>query len=87
LKLEQDVSVAQKVRRSSLSNQALLAPLTKREIEILLILTQRFSNTEIGRRLFISSETVKKQLYNIYQKLGVKNRQQAIAKAKSLGIV
>lgn len=85
--MKQDVSVAQKVRRSSLSNQALLDPLTKREFEILLILTQRLSNSEIARRLFISSETVKKHLYNIYQKLGVKNRQQAIAKAKSLGIV
>ena len=85
--VRQDVSDDQKVRRSSLSNQALIDPLTKREIEILLILVKRFSNPEIAEKLYISPETVKKHLYNIYQKLGVKNRQQAIAKAKALGIV
>jgi len=71
----------------NISNQTLVAPLTKREIEILLVLSKRFSNPEIAEKLFISPETVKRHLYNIYQKFGVDNRQQAIAKAKSLGMI
>jgi len=83
----QDVSDDQSVHRSFLSNQALIEPLTNREIEILLILAKRLSNQEIAERLFISPETVKRHLYNIYQKFDVKNRKQAIVKAKSLGIL
>ncbi len=83
----QDVSDDQSVHHSVLSNQALVEPLTNRELEILLILSERLSNQEIAEKLFISYETVKKHLYNIYQKFNVKNRQQAIARAKSLGIL
>ena len=82
-----DGSDDQSVHRSFLSNQALVEPLTNREIEILLILSKGLSNQEIAERLFISPETVKRHLYNIYQKFDVKNRQQAIAKAKSLGVL
>jgi LuxR family maltose regulon positive regulatory protein len=77
----------QRGHRSHLSNQALVEPLTNREIEILLILPKGLSNQEIAERLFISPETVKRHLYNIYQKFDVKSRQQAIVKAKSLGIL
>ncbi len=82
-----DGSDDRSVHRSFLSNQALVEPLTNREIEILLILPKGLSNQEIAERLFISPETVKRHLYNIYQKFDVKNRQQAIVKAKSLGIL
>jgi ATP/maltotriose-dependent transcriptional regulator MalT len=82
--MEQDVSDE---HRSFLANQALVEPLTNREIEILLILPIGLSNHEMAERLYISPETVKKHLYNIYQKYDVKNRQQAIARAKSLGIM
>jgi len=82
-----DGSDDQNVHRSFLSNQALVEPLTNREIEILLILPKGLSNQEIADRLFISPETVKKHLYNIYQKLDVKNRRQAVVKANSLGIL
>jgi LuxR family maltose regulon positive regulatory protein len=83
----QNESDDQSVHRSFLSNQALVEPLTNREIEILLILPKGLSNQEIAEMLFISPETVKRHLYNIYQKFDVKNRQQAIVKAKSLGIL
>ena len=82
-----EVSDDQSAPRAFLSNQALVEPLTNREIEILLILPKRLSNQEIAERLFISPETVKRHLYNIYQKFDVKNRQQAIVRAKSLGIL
>ena len=71
----------------NVSKQTLVAPLTKREIEILLVLSKRFSNPEIAEELFISPETVKRHLYNIYQKFGVDTRQQAVEKAKLIGIL
>ena len=69
------------------TNQALAEPLTNREIEILLTLAKGLSNHAIADKLFISPETVKRHLYNIYQKLEVKNRQQATIKASSLGLL
>jgi len=76
-----------KTDQSVLINQALVDPLTKREIEILSLLLTRLSNHEIAEKLFISTETVKRHLYNIYQKFGVANRNQAITRAKSLGMI
>ena len=84
--LDRDINDNQNVDRIALSNQSLVDPLTNREIEILLVLSERLSNFEIAEKLFISPETVKRHLYNIYQKLGVENRMQAVAKARSLGM-
>ena len=64
-----------------------LNDLTKREYEILELLVHRLSNQEIAERLVISSGTVKQHLYNIYQKLQVKSRRQAVSAAKDLGIL
>jgi LuxR family transcriptional regulator, maltose regulon positive regulatory protein len=61
--------------------------LTRREVEILLLLQQGLSNKEIAKRLFLSVVTVKKHNHNIYQKLGVNGRRQAIAKAKTLSLL
>ena len=41
---------------------------------------------EVGARLFISAETVKHHIKNLYSKLGVHGRREAVAKAKGLGI-
>jgi LuxR family maltose regulon positive regulatory protein len=60
--------------------------LTLREIEILELLAQRLTNREIAEQLVLSTGTVKQHLYNIYQKLNVKNRRQAIAVAKDFDI-
>jgi LuxR family maltose regulon positive regulatory protein len=72
--------------RSTYSTQLLIQPLTFREQEILALLCQRHSNKTIAKKLFISPETVKKHLNNIYGKLGVNTRQQAAEKAGLLGI-
>jgi DNA-binding CsgD family transcriptional regulator len=50
--------------------------LTAREQEIILLLIEGTGGKEIGERLFISPKTVENHVYNIYQKLGVKNRVQ-----------
>ena len=54
----------------------LLAGLTRREKEIALLLSERLSMAEIAVRLFISRRTVEKHAENIYQKLGVKRKQE-----------
>jgi LuxR family maltose regulon positive regulatory protein len=59
-----------------------LEHLTQRESEILDLLTQHLTNKEIAERLVLSTGTVKQHLYNIYRKLNVKNRGQAIAVAE-----
>lgn len=48
--------------------------LTSREREILRLILQGAKNKEIGQKLFISGSTVRNHIYNIYQKLGVRNR-------------
>ncbi len=59
----------------------LIEPLTMREQEVLELLAQRLSAKEIAQRLVISDRTVKRHAANIYQKLGVNSRQEAIAMA------
>lgn len=68
-------------------SQSHLEPLTERELEILSLLGQRLTNKEIANTLVISQETVKRHTSNIYQKLNVRNRRQAVASAYSLGLI
>ena len=65
----------------------LLAPLSKREREILAQLTAGLSDQQIADELFLSLHTVKWYNRQIYSKLGVSSRTQAIAQAKSLGLL
>lgn len=62
-------------------------PLSPREIEILRVVATGASNKEIADQLFISEGTVKNHLSSILGKLGVRDRMQAILKAKELGII
>jgi LuxR family maltose regulon positive regulatory protein len=65
----------------------LIEPLTERELEILRLLTVGLSNQEIAEQLFLAVGTVKKYTSNIYGKLGVHSRTQAVARARELGLV
>ncbi|MFN2148403.1 MAG: LuxR C-terminal-related transcriptional regulator, partial [Anaerolineales bacterium] len=71
----------------STGEQPLLEPLSEREIEVLQLLAQGMTNREIAADLFLSLNTVKVHTRNIYGKLGVKNRTQAVAEARTLGIL
>jgi LuxR family maltose regulon positive regulatory protein len=77
----------QTVSKSSFSNQPLIKPLTNRELQILDLLGQHLQNKEIAVKLFISPETIKTHLNNIYRKLNVTGRLQAVEKAYTLGIL
>lgn len=61
--------------------------LTNREIDILEMLVQRLQNKEIAETLVISTHTVNAHLKNVYRKLDVNNRREAVARAKDLGIL
>jgi DNA-binding NarL/FixJ family response regulator len=61
--------------------------LTRRELEILNLLGEGLRNQEIADRLFISTETVKSHVYNLFQKLEVKGRVRAVKRARELGII
>jgi LuxR family maltose regulon positive regulatory protein len=76
-------------QRSSkaLANDDLIEPLTRREREVLEYLGKWLSDKEIAQQLSISPRTVKKHASNIYGKLGVKNRMQAVEKAKDLDLL
>ena len=54
---------------------------------MLQLIAEGLSNSEIASRLFISLSTVKGHTSNIFGKLGVKNRTQAVARARSLGLL
>lgn len=61
--------------------------LSNRELQILLLVDEGYSNKEIAKKLFVSLDTVKKHLYHSFQKLHVKNRTAALKKAKELGLI
>jgi len=61
--------------------------LSRRETDLLQALNEGLLNDEIGERLFISTGTVKWHLHNIYEKLGVRCRTEAVRKARELGII
>ena len=68
-------------------SQPLVEPLTGREVEVLQLLAKGLSNREISQRLFISLPTVKSHTSNIYGKLGVHSRKEAVARARALGML
>jgi DNA-binding CsgD family transcriptional regulator len=61
--------------------------LSKRELEILGLLAQGHSNQEIAAKLFVSLSTVKTHIQNLFEKLDVKRRIQAIEKGKRLSLI
>ena len=64
-----------------------MEPLTGRELEVLAGLTRGLPNKEIAAELVVSPETVKRHAANVYAKLGVSGRRQAVRRAAALGLL
>src|SRR5690242_481818 len=62
-------------------------PLSERELEVLQHVARGLSNQEIADKLFLSAGTVKRHMSNIYQKLDVHSRTQALERARSLRVL
>ncbi|MCE2878508.1 MAG: LuxR C-terminal-related transcriptional regulator [Comamonadaceae bacterium] len=65
----------------------LLEPLTPKEIKILSLLSQGYSNNVLAEKLFVSTSTVRTHLRHINSKLNVGNRTEAVAVARRLGLL
>jgi LuxR family maltose regulon positive regulatory protein len=65
----------------------LVEPLSQRELEVLNLIAVGRTNQEIARQLIVSPGTVKAHTANIYRKLDVANRTEAVARARQLGIL
>jgi LuxR family maltose regulon positive regulatory protein len=68
-------------------NQVLVEPLSERELEVLELMSEGLSGPEISGKLFVSLNTIKSHIKNIYSKLGVNKRFDAIERAKELDLL
>lgn len=69
------------------TSETMVEPLTERELQVLNLLAKRYSNKEIAQELFIAPVTVKRHTVNIYQKLNVGSRREAVQAAQLLHII
>jgi len=67
--------------------QPLVEPLSERELEVLRLIADGLSNAEIADKLVIAQGTVKRHINNIYGKLGVQSRTQAVARGRELNLL
>jgi LuxR family maltose regulon positive regulatory protein len=67
--------------------QQLIEPLSERELEVLRLIADGYSNQEIAARLVVALSTIKTHINNIYGKLGVQSRTQALARARTLNLL
>ena len=67
--------------------QPLIEPLSERELEILRLLTTDLSTREMAEQLVVSVNTIKTQIKNIYAKLNVHSREEALDKARALKLI
>ncbi len=65
----------------------MIEPLTEREIEVISLIAAGLTNKDIAAELIIAPGTVKRHAHNIYTKLNVSNRTEAVAKARDLDLV
>jgi LuxR family maltose regulon positive regulatory protein len=73
--------------RTATPGAELPEPLSERELEVLTLVAAGKTNQEIAKELFVALSTVKTHIKNIYGKLGARNRTQALARARELGLL
>jgi LuxR family maltose regulon positive regulatory protein len=71
----------------SLIPHSLIEPLSERELELLRLIAAGMSNSEMAETLVVTVGTIKWHLNNIYGKLDVRSRTQAVARARELGLL
>jgi len=69
------------------SGQALVEPLSQRELEVLHLMALGRTNQEIARQLVVAPGTIKAHTASIYRKLDVVNRTEAVARARQFGLL
>lgn len=69
------------------ANKMLVEPLSERELEVLMLIAQGLSNRDIAEKLVLSIGTIKAHTSNIYGKLGVNKRVQALLRAKEFHLI
>ena len=69
------------------TGEGLVEQLSERELEVLRLIAAGLSNKKIAEALFVSLSTVKTHLRNIYGKLNLHSRTEAIVKAKELDLL
>jgi LuxR family maltose regulon positive regulatory protein len=74
-------------RRGGVAAPGLPVPLSTREHEVLTMLASGHPNRAIAEKLFITVDTVKRHVTHVFEKLGVANRTQAVARARDLGLL
>jgi LuxR family maltose regulon positive regulatory protein len=71
----------------TVNKQSLIEPLSEREIEVLRLMAEGYKYKEIAERLVVSINTVRHHTRNVYGKLDVNNRAQALGRAKELNLL
>jgi LuxR family maltose regulon positive regulatory protein len=84
---EVQLSRAEAAILPSPTTESLVDPLTQRELEVLQLLAEGLSNKEIAGKLIVAPSTVKQHLKNIYGKLDVHSRTQAVARGRELELL
>ena len=81
------IILAYKVRNSIKKEEKNIVSLSDRENEVLLYISKGFTNQQIAEELFVSLNTIRTHTKNIYSKLDVHSRIQAVSRAKALRII
>ncbi len=75
------------VTPGTIQAEGLAEPLSQREMEVLRLISEGCSNQEIARRMIVSLSTVKTHINNLYGKLGVETRTEALARARKINLL
>ncbi len=87
LLLEIDEELGNKKKDVQIPPQKLIEPLSERELQVLRFLDSTLTSEEISRELFVSVNTIRTHIRNIYSKMDVHGRIEAIQKAKDLSLI